>query len=394
MAGDGPQRNNVATAGQDDISERLRQQVAPSMVRIVSNNMEHGSGFFADAQGDVVTDAHIVAGSQQHWVTTAAGETYKARVVKMDPVNDLAVLRLDNFDSSKQPYLQLSKNAIRYGEPIFSAGYPTLSDKLSLNAGQFQDFSSVQDILTNGGFGQIAQKRYEALPQDQRWWGGEELHRRMIHASAPLEKGDSGGPLLNSQGEVVGVADVVDTRSSNSAYYNPGQYVQQLLEAKPSTARFNFNYEYQAHGLLPSVAHAWQENPLKGAAETGLLAGGGALGGRLMWSHARLGGTGSALLAAGNAYLDFNSFTHAADDRDRWKFGTALLGDAAWLGGSAAMALFPSLRKAGFIVTGLGIGTKLLSSFIPNELTQSDVTDDRGKHTQPYTPNKIFTDGR
>ncbi len=129
-----------------------------------------GSGFFVDGAGTIVTNAHVVEGARNVVVRTRDGQSYLARVLAADIETDLAFLAVD----ASRDYLSVSgEGAIRVGAEIFAIGFPL---KLGYS-------------VTRGIVSQLQES--------------EEGHS--IQHDAALNPGNSGGPLLNRRGHVVGV---------------------------------------------------------------------------------------------------------------------------------------------------------------------------------------------
>lgn len=138
--------------------------------------MSFGTGFFVSDKGHIVTNAHV-AGRCSTIHTARWG---KARLLHLDKENDLAILRL--IDRKKRPKaLLLSQQQTRLGQDIVALGYP-LPSILSLDA---DDMSVTTGVVS----------RLSGL-------GGD---RRLLVISAPVQQGNSGGPLVNKNGEVIGV---------------------------------------------------------------------------------------------------------------------------------------------------------------------------------------------
>jgi len=202
-----------------------------------------GSGFLADSTGRFVTNHHVVEGATEIVVVLAQDRrTYNARVLTRDVANDLAVLQLEEFQYGSvytTPFpIRFSQSSSSVGEDVFTIGYP-LGDVLGgtprLSAGHISSQYGLDD------------------------------DPRLFQISNPLQPGNSGGPLFNTRGELVGV--VVSTL--NAAYfYERGRiipqnvnfavksrYVQALFPAHQSARRrsSSVTIERLAHELTPFV---------------------------------------------------------------------------------------------------------------------------------------------
>ena len=144
--------------------------------------MGQGSGFFISADGYAVTNNHVVEGADKIEVTTDAGKTYTAKLIGTDPRTDLALIKVDG--SSGFPFARLSEGKVRIGDWVLAVGNPF----------------GLGGTVTAG----IVSARGRDI--------GSGPYDDFIQIDAPVNKGNSGGPAFNMQGEVVGV---------NTAIYSP-----------------------------------------------------------------------------------------------------------------------------------------------------------------------------
>ena len=156
-----------------------------------------GSGFIVRADGVVVTNAHVVAGASRVSVAMRDGTTYSARVVGADETNDLAVLKVETGRLPVAPLgnsdsLLVGEWAIAIGNPF---GFVLGNAEPSVSAGVI---SATGRNLVGGG-------------QE-----GSGASFDMIQTDAAINPGNSGGPLINADGEVVGVNSSIYTPSGGS----------------------------------------------------------------------------------------------------------------------------------------------------------------------------------
>jgi serine protease Do len=147
----------------------------PSMRRPVQSL---GSGIVIDAQGHVLTNEHVVSGAETITVTLADGRELAAKLVGADPNNDLAVLRLD--DPKDIPWAAPgTSSGLFVGEPVIAIGNPFgLSNTVTTGV-----LSAVDRSLRTEG------KTYHGF----------------LQTDASINPGNSGGPLLNAEGELIGI---------------------------------------------------------------------------------------------------------------------------------------------------------------------------------------------
>jgi putative serine protease PepD len=139
-----------------------------------------GSGFVIDRKGDVVTNDHVVAGASGIRVGFGGGSTFPAKVVGADLSSDLAVVHVDAPASALHPLAFDSSGAVQPGDPVYAIGNPFGLDR-TMTAGIVS--ATGRDIQAPNGL---------TIPNS-------------IQTDAPINHGNSGGPLLDAAGRVVGV---------------------------------------------------------------------------------------------------------------------------------------------------------------------------------------------
>ncbi len=141
-----------------------------------------GSGFFISPDGYAVTNNHVVDGSDKVEVTTDDGKTYSAKVIGTDARTDLALIKVDG--GSNFPFAKLSEGKPRIGDWVLAVGNP------------FGLGGTVTAGIVSASGRDIGSGPYDDF----------------IQIDAPVNKGNSGGPAFNTEGEVMGV---------NTAIYSP-----------------------------------------------------------------------------------------------------------------------------------------------------------------------------
>jgi len=141
-----------------------------------------GSGFFISADGYAVTNNHVVDGADKVEVTTDDGKVYKAKVIGTDARTDLALIKVEG--GSNFPFAKLSDGKPRIGDWVLAVGNP------------FGLGGTVTAGIVSASGRDIGNGPYDDF----------------IQIDAPVNKGNSGGPAFNTEGEVMGV---------NTAIYSP-----------------------------------------------------------------------------------------------------------------------------------------------------------------------------
>ncbi len=145
-----------------------------------------GSGFVIDKAGHIVTNYHVVQGADDVTVSFSNRDTVKAEVVGTDPSTDLAVLRVRSSGSALTPLVLGNSDGIRVGDSVVAIGNPFGLDR-TVTAGIV---SALQRLIT-------APNRFTI--------------DHVIQTDAPINHGNSGGPLLNARGQVIGVNTQIET---------------------------------------------------------------------------------------------------------------------------------------------------------------------------------------
>jgi len=145
-----------------------------------------GSGFVIDKAGHIVTNYHVVAGAKSVEVSFSNNESLKAKIVGVDPSTDLAVLEVAAHSRALTPLPLGNSDRIQVGDEVVAIGNPFGLDR-SITSGIV---SALQRGIT-------APNNYQI--------------DHVIQTDAALNHGNSGGPLLNAQGQVVGVNAQIQT---------------------------------------------------------------------------------------------------------------------------------------------------------------------------------------
>jgi putative serine protease PepD len=181
---------------------RVAQEVLPSTVQVIAEfeGVEAGatgSGFVLDDQGNVVTNNHVVADAAENngpiEIVDQDGNRQHATVVGRSPVYDLAVLHVAGAEDLKPASLGRSRT-LRVGEPVVAIGAPL----------------GLSSTVTSGIVSALNRPVTTGSTAD------DSSYINAIQTDAAINPGNSGGPLVNLQGQVVGVNSAIATNGGGS----------------------------------------------------------------------------------------------------------------------------------------------------------------------------------
>jgi putative serine protease PepD len=175
------------------ITATATKQVAPTFFTPPQTEkiQSLGSGFVINTRGDVVTNDHVVAGASGIRVGFGGGSTYPATVVGADPGSDLAVVHVNAPSSALHPLGFDSSSGVVPGDPVYAIGNPFGLDR-TMTAGIVS--ATGRDIQAPNGL---------TIPN-------------AIQTDAPINHGNSGGPLIDAAGRVVGVNSQIQGGTVNA----------------------------------------------------------------------------------------------------------------------------------------------------------------------------------
>jgi 2-alkenal reductase len=253
-----------------DLEERLislYNRVNPSVVHILvytdesdSFPMGSGSGFVFDSDGRIVTNNHVVEDGQSFEVLFADGSRRLADIIGRDVDSDLAILEVDSLPDGAVPVLLGDSDGLLVGQLVIAIGNPfgeQGSMSLGIVSGLGRSLESQRQPTNTLG-------RY-SLPQ-------------VIQTDAPINPGNSGGPLLNLEGEVVGVNSAIrSTTGVNSGvgFSIPVNAVRRIVPTLIEKGEYIYSYlGVQIQSLNLSLQERFNLPEFKGAYVTGITSDG------------------------------------------------------------------------------------------------------------------------
>jgi S1-C subfamily serine protease len=175
-----------------------------------SDEQSFGSGFFVSSDGFIATSNHVVSSSQNVNVITRSGDVLPASIIAADPVNDIALLKVE---ARVKPVAVTSSEGIAVGEDVLALGYP---------------LPTIEGAAQKATFGRI--NALSGVGDDVRF----------LQIDVPIQPGNSGGPLFSSNGGVIGIVTAILNQEST-------------LKAAGVVPQ-NVNYAIKSDYLLPLLA--------------------------------------------------------------------------------------------------------------------------------------------
>lgn len=186
--------------------ETVASAVSPSTVAITvatTQGQAEGTGVIHDAQGDIVTNNHVVAGAQKISVRLADGRAFSASVVGTDPSTDLAVIRLENPPADLKPATFGDSSQVTVGQPVMAVGTPLGLDN-TVTTGIISAIH--RPVSTQGETGATGAEG-----------SGDAAYTSALQTDAAINPGNSGGPLVDGSGTVIGINSSIAGLASTEA---------------------------------------------------------------------------------------------------------------------------------------------------------------------------------
>lgn len=180
----------------------------PGQERNIEQNI--GSGFIISKDGLVITNKHVVSDEEATYqILTNDKKKLDVQKIYRDPLNDLAILKVEA--SNLQPLTLGDSSKLKLGQTAIAIGTPL---------GEFTN-TVTTGIVSGLGRGITAGSPYE---------GFVEKLDNVIQTDAAISSGNSGGPLLNSQGQVIGINTAVASQGQNIGFAIPVNIVKELID--------------------------------------------------------------------------------------------------------------------------------------------------------------------
>jgi S1-C subfamily serine protease len=250
---------------------------------IQSQSERLGSGFVYDKQGHIITNSHVVEGVKTVDVTFVDGNTYTAKVVGLDRDNDIAVLQItDDFSQENIVPLSMGNSSnLQVGQQIIAIGNPY----------------GLADTMTTGIISQTG--RLLSDPNNQY------SIPNTIQIDAPINPGNSGGPLMDMQGQVVGINTAIFSDSgafSGIGFAIPSNTIVKEVPELIKTGTYKHPWlGIAGSSLTPQIDQAMSlSKNFKGVLVSTSISGGPADKAGLQGSSIQQDANGNQVLVGGN----------------------------------------------------------------------------------------------
>lgn len=201
-----------------------------------SQSTRLGSGFVYDTQGHIITNHHVVDGAQIVDVRFVDGNIYSAKVIGTDPFNDVAVLQItDDFSEETLTPLPLANSAeLEVGQQIIAIGNPF----------------GLSNTMTTGIVSQIGR----LLPNHDAGYSIPGV----IQTDAAINPGNSGGPMLNLEGQVIGINTAIQSTTgefSGIGFAVPSNTIKRLVPSLIQDGKYSHPWlGVSGTSLTPDIA--------------------------------------------------------------------------------------------------------------------------------------------
>ncbi len=182
----------------------------PGETKTIEQNI--GSGFIISKDGLIITNKHVVSDTEATYhILTNDSKKFNVEKIYRDSLNDLAILKISTSSGSFKPLTLGNSDNLKLGQLVIAIGTPL---------GEFTN-TVTSGIVSGLGRGITAGSPYENYV--------EKLDN-VIQTDAAISAGNSGGPLLNSKGEVIGINTAVSQEGQNIGFAIPSNVIKDLID--------------------------------------------------------------------------------------------------------------------------------------------------------------------
>lgn len=238
--------NMVKNAQKGVVSIAVSQLSLSKDQGAVTNDSNIGTGFVIDATGWIITNQHVVSSTTADYkVVTSDGNQYDVTEIARDDANDIAILKIDAKDLTVLTLGDSEKLAV--GQDAVAIGTP---------------LGEYSGSVTKG----IISGLDRTVTASSSWYGGtSKTYEGVIQTDAAVNPGNSGGPLLNSQGEVIGVNFATTSDADNISFALPINVVKEKIEEYRTYGKFIKPYLGVSYQMISEFEAYYYTNVVAGA---------------------------------------------------------------------------------------------------------------------------------
>lgn len=213
---------------------------------VITSDSNIGTGFVVDASGWIVTNQHVVSSSSADYkVVTSDGEQYDVTEVVRDDANDIAILKIDAQNLKVLSFGDSDNLAV--GQDVIAIGTP---------------LGEYSGSVTKG----IISGLDRSVSASSSWYGATtKTYEGVIQTDAAVNPGNSGGPLLNSQGEIIGVNFATTSGADNISFALPINIVKEKIEEYRTYGKFIKPYLGVSYQTISEFEAYYYSNVVAGA---------------------------------------------------------------------------------------------------------------------------------
>ncbi len=188
-----------------------------------SQEVGAGSGFIVSEDGMIITNKHVVEDKDAEYTAiTVDGQKYSVRVLAADPAQDIAILKIDGAEGLKFSSVKMGDSSnLQIGQTVIAIGNTLGEFSNTVSVGVI---SGLQRSITAAG------------------GGSSETLENLIQTDAAINEGNSGGPLLNLKGEVIGINTAVASGAENVGFVLPINLAKRDLEQVNTLGKITYPY--------------------------------------------------------------------------------------------------------------------------------------------------------
>lgn len=219
------------------------------MQRVVKGQ---GSGFIIDKDGYIITNNHVIDKAKQITVTLSDKKTYEARIIGQDPLTDLALIKID-AKGTDLPFIQLGdSDKIEVGDWSIAVGNP-MGLENTVTVGIISAKGRSHLGLGNSG----------------------PIYQSFIQTDTPINIGNSGGPLVNIKGEVIGINSAINAMGQNLGFAIPINMAKSIMKQLREKGKVTRGYiGVNITDLTPQIAQGMGSSVKEGVLINSVTSGG------------------------------------------------------------------------------------------------------------------------